>query len=97
MTGRGLGDCQGTGLGTRPIRGGGRGLGAGRGFGGRGAGRGIGLRMRNRVFAQNVPVVDNVATEDIDELYNQVETLKEQVAELTSLLTKAKVDKDQNT
>jgi anion-transporting ArsA/GET3 family ATPase len=53
--------------------------------------------MRNRVFAQNAPVVDNVATEDIDELYNQVETLKEQVAELTSLLTKAKADKDQNT
>lgn len=69
------------------------------GFGGQGfaVGGGRGIGMRNRFFAQNSQVADNVKTEDIDELYNNVETLKKQVAELGSRLAKAETDKNQNT
>lgn len=97
MTGRGMGNCQAQT--ANPMVGGrGMGMGGGRGLGrGAGVGGGRGMGMRNRVIAQNPQIVDNVATEDINELYNQVEALKAQVAELTGQLAAAKPDKDQNT
>lgn len=99
MTGRGMGNCQTQGQNDRPMGGGrGMGMGGGRGLrgGGAGVGGGRGMRMRNQAFAQNPQAAGNVAVEDINELYNQVEALKEQVAELTNRLAAAKPDKDQN-
>jgi len=66
----------------------------GQGFGA-GGGRGMGMRMRNRFFAQNNAPAGAAPTEEIDELYNMVETLREQVAELSSRLDKADTDKEQ--
>ncbi len=98
-TGRGMGDCQGQGTVSRPMRGGGGAGFGGRRFGGQsfgaGGGRGMGMRMRNRFFAQAAQPEDNVAAEAIDELYDQVETLKEQIAKLTSHLEKAEPEKEQ--
>jgi len=98
-TGRGMGDCQVQETVNRPMRGG-----RGAGFGGRrsggqgfgaGGGRGMGMRMRNRNLAQDPQIDGNVTNEALDELYNQVEMLREQVAELTSQLKKAEPDKEQ--
>ncbi len=98
MTGRGMGNCQTQGQTNMPMGGGrGMGMGGGRGLGrGAGVGGGRGMRLRNQAMVQNPQIVDNVAAEDINELYNQVEMLKNQVAELTSQLVAAKSDKDQN-
>lgn len=98
-TGRGMGDCQVQETVNRPMRGG-----RGAGFGGRrsgghsfagGSGRGMGMRMRNRFFAQDSQTENNVAAEAIDELYNQVEALKEKINNLTSHLEKAESEKEQ--
>lgn len=98
-TGWGMGDCSTQETTAQPMRGGrGRGMGR-RGFGGQGfgagGGRGMGMRMRNRFFAQNNVPIANAPTEEIDELYNMVETLREQVAELSSRLEKTDPDKEQ--
>ncbi len=98
-TGWGTGDCPTQETTAQPMRGSrGRGMGR-RGFGGQGfsagGGRGMGMRMRNRFFAQNNAPAANAPGAEIDELYNMVETLREQVAELSSRLEKTDPDKEQ--
>lgn len=89
-TGRGMGDCQVQETVNRPMRGG-RGAGFGRRrFGGQGFGAGCGRGMGMKMQPD-----DNVAAEAIDELYNQVEALKEQIAKLTSPLEKTDPEKEQ--
>jgi uncharacterized protein (DUF3084 family) len=55
----------------------------------------MGFRARNRYLAEPAVGTDGAAPEAIDELYNMVETLREQVAELNSRLEKADPDKEQ--
>jgi len=62
---------------------------------GAGKRQGMGRRMRNHALTQDPFVANNVAAEITQELQNQIETLKEQITELTIKLGQARPENTQ--